>query len=176
MLHGNGAVMPAIAEYDLRQVSKVTILDLWLRMIENCDFANLAEVVLSYRRHDSAISIKYATQQILSAFCARVTAQRRLNGAVDPTSNVDLITPEVVRGLGVDQQTLNAEMLRGIREAAEMAINQARRSAAAEFLEIPEPFASPDSLRDIATKLNYKAAQSPASAEKQLRHRRVLLA
>ena len=149
--------------------------DLWLRMIENCDFVNLPEIVLRYRRHEDAVSAKHATQQILSAFCARVTAQLRLKGAADPTSNVELITPEVVRGLGVDRQTLDAEMLRGIREAAEMAIDQGRRSAAAEFLEIAQPFASPDRLRDIATKLNYKAAQAPASAEEQSRHRRMLL-
>src|SRR5258706_14201625 len=119
--------------------------------------------------------MKYATQQILSAFCARVTAQRRLNGAADPTSNVDLITPEVVRGLGVDQHTLSAGMVRGIGEAAEVGIDEGRLSAAVEFVEIAQPFADPDSLRDIATKLNYKAAQAPGSSEEQSRYRRMLL-
>jgi hypothetical protein len=149
--------------------------DLWLRMLDRHDFANLSEVLLSYRRHEGSISNRHTTQQILSAFCARVAAGRRVRGLDDPTSSVDLITPEVVCSLGVDPQELNAEMFRGLSEATEMAVDQGRPSAAAEFLTVARPYADPAVLHETALKHNRRALNAPASEEERSQHRRALL-
>jgi hypothetical protein len=149
--------------------------DLWLRMIERHRFANVAEVLLSYRRHEASVSSQYLQQQILSAMCARTVAKRRLEGKSDPTSHVELITRELILGLGVDERSLNAEVLRGLYEATEASIRQGRRSSAAEFLTTARPFADKRRLREAAMELNRLAAHTPASAEEQQRHRRLLV-
>ena len=149
--------------------------DLWLRMIEEHGFANLPEALLSYRRHEGSVSTTHAIQQILSSFCARLTAKLRLEGVPDPTSSVALITPEIVWSLGVSPQALDAEMFRGLLEMTEMAIDQGRRSAAVEFLSIARPFADAARLRETAIELNRRAAKALAPVEEQSRHRKLLL-
>jgi hypothetical protein len=114
-------------------------------------------------------------QQVLSSVCARLAAKRRLEGRSDPTSNLELVTFDVALSLGIDKQGLDNEMLRGLYEAADMAVAQGRRSAAAEFLALAQPFAAPDQLRRKAAELNHKAAKTAASTEEQLRHRKLLL-
>jgi glycosyltransferase involved in cell wall biosynthesis len=101
--------------------------DLWLRMVETCDFANLPDIVLSYRRHQGSVSIRHPRQQALSAICARYTAKLRLEGVPDPTSGVALITTEVILGLGISRETLNADMVNGLRETTWTAITEGRR-------------------------------------------------
>jgi glycosyltransferase involved in cell wall biosynthesis len=141
--------------------------DLWLRMLEKCDFSNLPDVLLSYRRHEGSVSNRNVMQQMLSAFCARVTARLRLRGLADPTSNVDLVTREVILGLGVDAREFDAEMFRGFCEATEMAIDQGRPSEAADFLTAARPFAHSDVIFDMALNLNRRALEARASPEEQ---------
>lgn len=149
--------------------------DLWLRLIEKTDFANLREPVLRYRRHDEAVSNKHLIQQLLSSFCARMAAKRRLEGCPDPTADMDLITPEAVRRLGAEEDLFHREMLRGLYEAAEMAITQGRRSAAAEFLLLARPYADAARLRRLAAELNQKAVNIEASPDEEIRHRKLLM-
>lgn len=149
--------------------------DLWLRMMEKHDLANLPEVLLSYRRHEGSVSIQWPRQQTLSSFCARITARKRLDGEPDPTFYVDLITPEVVLGLGVTRGDLDAEMVRGLYEAMDMGVDQGRRTCAAKFISLAKPYARPSRLREAALKLNRKAANVPATPEEQASHRRMLL-
>ena len=59
--------------------------DLWLRLSETTDLANLPEVVLSHRLHAATVSIDRVAQQILSEFAAREAARRRRRGDADPT-------------------------------------------------------------------------------------------
>lgn len=149
--------------------------DLWLRMIEKHDFVNLPDALLCYRRHEGSVSTTHTTQQVLSSFCARLTAKLRLQGLPDPTANIGLITPGIVWSLGVSPQTLDAVMFRGLREAMEMAIDHGRRSTAVEFLSTARPFVDPARLRETAIELNRRAAKVPAPAEEQYRHRKLLL-
>jgi FkbM family methyltransferase len=149
--------------------------DLWLRMLEKCDFSNLPEVLLSYRRHEGSVSNRNATQQMLSAFGARTAARLRLRGLADPTSSAELITREVVLSLGVDAQELDAEMFRGLYEATETAIDQGRPTAAVEFLTAARPFADAGVILDMALNLNRRALNTPASGEERDSWRRALL-
>ena len=148
--------------------------DLWLRMLDKHDFANLPDVLLSYRRHEASVSNRQMTQQVLAAYCARVAARRRICGLEDLTSDVELVTPEVIYALGVDPQEFKANIFRGISEATEMAIDQGRPLAAVEFLETARPYADDALLRETALKHNRRALNIPVSREEQSRQRRAL--
>ena len=81
--------------------------DLWLRLSEVADLANLPAVVLSHRLHQATVSIERVEQQILSEFAAREAARRRRAGEADPTGSWDRVTPERLTGLGLDPALLD---------------------------------------------------------------------
>ncbi len=149
--------------------------DLWLRMLEKFDFANLGEVLLGYRRHEASVSYKHAKQQALSALCARTTAQVRLQGRPDPTSGVDLITDAVLRDLGVQQDTIDEAIFTTLVTAAEDAIRCGVCSAAAEFPRAAHPYASAERLKSTSMELNRKAADTPSNPAEKRKHRTMLL-
>jgi hypothetical protein len=149
--------------------------DLWLRMLERFDFANLQEVLVDYRRHDGSISFKHATQQILSAWCARIVAKLRLEGLHDPTDEVELITPAVLHSLGITQERINEQIFTELRGMTEDSIRCGLCSAAADFIRVAQPFASPDRLRQASLELNRSAAAAQASSEEKMKHRQTLL-
>jgi glycosyltransferase involved in cell wall biosynthesis len=81
--------------------------DLWLRLSEVAELANLPAVVLSHRLHRATVSIERVEQQILSEFAAREAARRRRAGEADPTGSWDRVTPERLAGLGLDPALLD---------------------------------------------------------------------
>jgi Glycosyl transferase family 2 len=149
--------------------------DLWLRMAEKFDLANLQEVLLSYRRHEGAVSHQHIKQQALSALCARTTAKLRIQGRPDPTSEMDLITETVLRDLGVTQQRINEAILRNIRLQIEDAIRSGRSSAAANFVRMARPHAPANEVACASLELNSKAANAAVPASEKRKHRLMLL-
>jgi glycosyltransferase involved in cell wall biosynthesis len=75
--------------------------DLWLRIADRFQLANLEAVVLKYRIHPAQVSIRKIAQQTLSMLGAQVAGSSRRNGLPDPLSSVKAITCEVLAVLGV---------------------------------------------------------------------------
>jgi len=80
--------------------------DLWLRIGERFQLANLEQVVLKYRIHPNQVSQRKLRQQTLSVLAARAAASSRRNGNPDPLNSVSEITPAVLAGLGVTEAAL----------------------------------------------------------------------
>ncbi len=82
--------------------------DLWLRISEQFQCANLKQVVLKYRIHPYQVSFRKRKQQTLSVLAAQVSSTSRMSGAPDPLNGVEEITPALLTQLGVSadrQQT-----------------------------------------------------------------------
>jgi glycosyltransferase involved in cell wall biosynthesis len=75
--------------------------DLWLRMSERIQLANLEQSILRYRVHSKQASIVNLRHQMLCVLAARTGAAFRKQGKPDPFSGVEQITPELLRKLGV---------------------------------------------------------------------------
>ena len=86
--------------------------DLWLRVADRFELANLEAVVLKYRVHSSQVSIRKHEQQTLSCFAARAAALSRKKGNPDPLESVSEITPRVLEDLGVSEATQGAGLAR----------------------------------------------------------------
>ena len=84
--------------------------DLWLRMAERCQIANLKQVVLRYRIHPYQVSMRKRTQQTLGFVAAQVAASSRRAGMSDPLDSVKEITPEVLATLGITKAKLQNEL------------------------------------------------------------------
>jgi hypothetical protein len=107
--------------------------DLWLRIAERFEIANLEKVVLKYRLHASQITVQKCRQQALSGLAARASALARRSGKADELDSAREITPALLARLGVSdaaqQAAVTREYLRSIRnmyEAGEYSI--ARRT------------------------------------------------
>ena len=93
--------------------------DLWLRIAERYQLANLEQVVLKYRFHPSQMSVSRRSQQSLCFLAAKASASSRRNGFPDPLNSVTEITPELLAGLGasrtVQQRQLASDLWDWVR-------------------------------------------------------------
>jgi glycosyltransferase involved in cell wall biosynthesis len=81
--------------------------DLWLRMSEHFRFANLQQVVLKYRIHPYQVSVRKRRNQTLGILAARVSATSRRRGDTDPLNSGEILTPELLAKLGVNEEAQN---------------------------------------------------------------------
>ena len=85
--------------------------DLWLRMSERSQLANLEQPILQYRVHSQQVSIVNSSHQMLCVFAARTAAAFRKQGRPDPFSGVTQITPELLGKLGVTTAEIQDALL-----------------------------------------------------------------
>lgn len=86
--------------------------DLWLRIAERFETANLQAVMVKYRIHPGQISEQKCEQQALSSLVARAAAQVRSSGQPDPLDSVGEITPEVLERLQITQSAQHSALAR----------------------------------------------------------------
>jgi glycosyltransferase involved in cell wall biosynthesis len=87
--------------------------DLWLRVSERSQLANLKTCILQYRIHPDQVSIKGMRHQTECVLAARAAAALRRRGLPDPLSQVEEVTPELLERLGVSKATLEQHVLGG---------------------------------------------------------------
>ena len=86
--------------------------DLWLRLAEQTQLANLDDVVLKRRCHPSQVSVTGVRRQALSTIAAQLSAHFRRNGKSDPLLWVDKIRPSMLVQLGMDETSQDATLAR----------------------------------------------------------------
>lgn len=79
--------------------------DLWLRVTEHVQCANLEQVVLKYRMHPHQVSLRKKKQQTLGILAAQRSAAMRRAGQEDPFNSVEVITSKVLADCGVDESS-----------------------------------------------------------------------
>jgi hypothetical protein len=86
--------------------------DLWLRIADRFELANLPDVLLQYRIHPQQISVRKGDGEALGALVARASALARRRGNPDPLQSVSTITPDVLERLGIDEKVRRAALAR----------------------------------------------------------------
>jgi hypothetical protein len=113
--------------------------DLWLRIAQHFQIANLDRVVLKYRIHPDQISMRKRREQTLCILAAQVAASSRRNGIPDPLNAIEEITPTVMAGLGVteatQQRAIALDCYRWIRNMCMAAEYSFALEAAVELLQ-----------------------------------------
>ena len=113
--------------------------DLWLRMAEHSQLANLGHVVLKYRSHPQQVQLRKARQQSLCILAAQASASSRKNGDVDPLTSVEEITPAVLVAMGVSEATQQINADRDVIRALNLAGDYSGSlKAASEALQSPD--------------------------------------
>lgn len=91
--------------------------DLWLRMSERDELANLPDPLLYYRVYPDQVSMRHLEQQVVSSVGARAAARIRRATGQDPTPSQGPVTPALLHAWGVDQAALARAMDEGYRYA-----------------------------------------------------------
>jgi glycosyltransferase involved in cell wall biosynthesis len=87
-------------------------LDLWLRISERYEVANLDEVVVNYRMHASQESVRKQEDQALYSVASRTSARARANGQGDPMDSADRIDEALLLSLGTSEEEIAARIVR----------------------------------------------------------------
>jgi hypothetical protein len=87
--------------------------DLWLRISERSQLANLETCVLQYRIHPGQVSIKSMRHQRECGLAARAAAALRSQGLPDPLSQVEEVSAQLLERLGVTKAMTEEYVLRG---------------------------------------------------------------
>jgi hypothetical protein len=90
--------------------------DLWLRIGERFELANLDQVVLRYRVHPNQISLRRLSEQALSHLAARASALSRRSGSPDPLDTVTEISPAALAAMGIGKAAQQAQITLGYRD------------------------------------------------------------
>ena len=109
--------------------------DLWLRLAEHVELANLPDVVAHYRFHPSQASMRQLQLQALCAVAAHVSARLRAHGEPDPFDRVDHIDEAVVLDAGGTREEITAGFVRSALWLAKMATRSGFAAVACELLD-----------------------------------------
>ena len=85
--------------------------DLWLRIGERYQMANLRDPLVSYRLHEGQVSMQEVEQQALSCLGAQLAAKIRRATSVDRISEAERATRELLRKHGVTNETIDNTVL-----------------------------------------------------------------
>jgi len=136
--------------------------DLWLRIADRCQLANLEAVVLKYRIHPSQVSMRKTAQQALGILAVQVAASSRRNGLPDPLNSIETVSSEVLAALGVSkakQQNKLASYRRDwVRKMCMAGEGPAALKAALEILQTDLQYVERKVIADlyfIVAKLNW---------------------
>jgi glycosyltransferase involved in cell wall biosynthesis len=98
--------------------------DLWLRISERFQLANLPDPVILYRRHVDQISFTALEEQVRRVLAVRKAARARLASHDDPLAEVSELTPAVLARMDLDSaeltRTLEHECLAWATTLAEL--------------------------------------------------------
>jgi len=116
--------------------------DLWLRVSERHDLANLAETLIEYRFHDEQVSLTKRAQQVLTTLGVREAARLRRQGRPDPLAGAARIDRAMLDELGVSDDVVRDEMLRSfngwIHLLLDLGLGQTAQEVGIELAGRPE--------------------------------------
>jgi hypothetical protein len=95
-----------------RNIPDAEDYDLWLRMAELGELANLPQVLLGYRVHSQQVSVLRCQTQALGTLAARASATSRRSGDRDPLDRMLEITAATLSVIGVSSKSLQTTVAR----------------------------------------------------------------
>ena len=93
------------------QMGPVEDYDLWLRLAERADLANLPDVLLHYRLHTGQMTANRAEAFAVGTLVAQAASRERQAGRPDPVDTVESLSPDVLARLGIHEEIIAREIL-----------------------------------------------------------------
>ncbi|OFW64939.1 MAG: hypothetical protein A2Y74_00405 [Actinobacteria bacterium RBG_13_63_9] len=87
--------------------------DLWLRMAQRYELANLPDALLYYRIHARQVTVRNLRGQVLSSLAAQAAARIRRDTGQDPPLAADGTSADSLVNLGVSRRRVTDELIKG---------------------------------------------------------------
>jgi glycosyltransferase involved in cell wall biosynthesis len=113
-------------------------LDLWLRIADDWEVANLPEPVVRYRVHERQLTGQELEQGSISAVGARLASKARSAGLPDPFAHAELVDLQALEAAGASESDVTAEFVRLSAWLARTMSRAGRDDIAAELFELAE--------------------------------------
>ena len=110
--------------------------DLWLRMLERHDLANLPTLMLDYTVHAAQVSSQMLERQALGALAAQLAARNR---GLDNLDTINAITHDVLHQLGASDNLIEQASIEAYAEMANRFWTVGERSQADALLDAVSP-------------------------------------
>lgn len=113
--------------------------DLWLRMAESWELANLPEPVLRLRSHGARFSLRFVEAQAYGVLLVRAAAEARRAGRTDPLDRGDEPTRALARTVGISDAAVDDAVVDAFATVAAQQPSAAGELAAraAELASVP---------------------------------------
>ncbi len=108
-------------------------LDLWLRIGERRQLANLPELVICYRMHGGQATVQRLEAQSLESVAARAAARARAEGAPDPLEGAARINRQLLLAMGVSEDEITSTLVHSQTWLAKTMSRAGYRDAAEEL-------------------------------------------
>jgi glycosyltransferase involved in cell wall biosynthesis len=144
-------------------------LDLWMRMSERAQLANLPDVLTRYRVHPAQSSVRNLAQQAVCSLAARMAARARRRTRSDPFDKGEEISEETLLGLGATESEIDLEFCRTALWQGHIAARARYFHTASDILLEAHNRATSAGLTDLVAAIG--------EARRQLRfdHRRIVM-
>ena len=134
--------------------------DLWLRLSERFDLANLAEPLILYRVHGSQLSLSDLEDRVKGALAVRAAARIRRATGADPLTGVVGLTAELFDRLGVKDQDLTRALEHELLSWANVLVDLGQRDQAQTLLDQATQRFGPRARRAYAAASELQAAEA----------------
>lgn len=148
--------------------------DLWLRIAERWQLANLREPVLLRREHAAQLSTEALDRDVLAVLAASAAARERAAGRCDPLEGVDEPTLELLRQLGIDSTRVRERLIAAYVTRAGALADADGADAALELVRRATELA-PERKTSIQTSFALLRARSAVSTGRPLAAARTLI-
>ncbi len=152
----------ALEEVGGYRLANVEDYDLWLRISERFDLANLSDPVILYRVHPGQLSFLVLEERVRQALAVRAAARIRLASGDDPLADANELTPAIIGRLSIDEAELARALQHELLAWATVLADLNHREEA-------------DDLVAQASRLLRRPAQSAFAAARELRRAETLL-
>ncbi len=108
--------------------------DLWLRVADCHELANLPDVVMHCRTRPDSVSVRFRRQQVLSKVGAQLSAHERRTTGRDPLAAAGLVTSEGLKALGIERGKVSGMLLEHYARTANHLVRAGHAAEALSFL------------------------------------------
>lgn len=133
--------------------------DLWLRLADRFELANLPDVLMLYRLHPGQSTLQRLRTRAVGVLAARAASGFRTRGEPDPTAGAAELTPELLERLGVTSAEVDAETLRGQIAVAAGCVRFGRLDDALAAIETARTMPCPDSAQRLRGEIVWNAVK-----------------
>jgi hypothetical protein len=151
------SALEAVGGYRYRRIEDY---DLWLRLAERFELANLSEPMIFHRLHLDQQGVVALERTARETCAVRAAAHRRRASGTDPLEGVDELTPEVFDRLGVDEAEVASAVGEELIARAAILADVGHPEQAADMVERARQRAGQRAVKAFAATTELKRAEA----------------